>query len=309
MTLVVLIAFFAMTAGLFLLLGISPKELAETLANPIERRKPTMRQKIHGSQHVKKLKGIRLTIHETRSVLEITGRQGRFGFICVIALALMVLGVLIAISLNNFFMIPVLAIGFSMLPFWYILFTATAFRKHLNAELETALSIITTSYLRSESIITAVDENIAYLNPPVVQIFEGFLAETKLINSNLKHALEQLKGRLHNDIWDEWLEAVIACQEDKTLKSTLAAIVNKLSDVRTVSAELDYLLYEPVKEFVTMAILLVGNIPLIYFLNKSWFHTLMYTTPGKAILAVCAVAIFVGLAAVIRLTRPIEYKR
>ena len=309
MTFIVFIAFLAMIAGLFLLFNISPIALAESLANPIKRRKPTMRQKILSSQRVKKLKGIRLTIYETRSVLEITGRQERFGLLCVLSLAFMAFGVLIALSINNVFMIPVLAVGFAMLPFWYILFTATSFRKHLNAELETALSIITTSYLRSESIITAVEENVSYLNPPIVQVFESFLAASKLINSNLKYALHELKGRLYNDIWDEWLEAVIACQEDKTLKTTLVPIVQKLSDMRIVSAELDYLLYEPVKEFVTMAILLVGNIPLIYFLNKSWFHTLIYTIPGKVILAICTVAIFVGLAAVIRLTRPIEYKR
>ena len=38
--------------------------------------------------------------------------------------------------------------------------------KELNAELETALSIITTSYLRSEDILSAFEENINYINPP-----------------------------------------------------------------------------------------------------------------------------------------------
>lgn len=47
--------------------------------------------------------------------------------------------------------------------------------------------------------------------------------------------------------------------------------------MRIVSADLDYLLYAPVKEFITMAVLLIGNIPLIYVLNKSWFQTLVYT--------------------------------
>ncbi|MDL2233853.1 hypothetical protein LJC63_09810 [Ruminococcaceae bacterium OttesenSCG-928-L11] len=309
MSFLILVAFLAMIAGGFLMFGISPKDFTETLAQPIQKRRPTMRVKIRDAAKPRKLRGIRLTIKETQDVLEITGRSGRFGLLCVLSLGLLVLGAMVAITMNNMFMLPVMAAGFAMLPFWYILFTATAFKKSLNAELETALSIITTSYLRSESIITAVEENVAYLNPPVVQVFEAFLAQTKLINSNLRYALEGLKGRLHNAVFDEWVDAVIACQEDKTLKTTLVPIVNKLSDMRVVSAELDYLLYEPVKEFVTMAVLLVGNIPLIYLLNKSWFHTLMYTTPGKAILATCALAIFVSLAAVIRLTRPIEYKR
>lgn len=309
MTILILIAFFAMTAGGFLIFGISPKDLAQRLAQPIGVRKPTMRKMIQDSLKKKSPKGIRLTIKEARDVLEITDRSDRFGMVCVLSLFLLVLGALIAITMNNVFMLPVMAIGFSLLPFWYILFTATGLKKNLNSELEASLSVITTSYLRSENIIMAVEENLPYLNPPVVQVFEQFLAQSKLINSNLRHALEKLKGKLFNDVFDEWIDGVIACQEDKTLKTTLIPIVSKLSDMRIVSADLDYLLYEPLKEFITMALLLVGNIPLIYVLNKSWFHTLIHSTPGKLILAICALSIFVSTAAVIKLTRPIEYKR
>ncbi len=309
MNLFPVIAFLLMAAGGFLLLGISPKELALSLAAPIQRRRPTLRKRIREVTHPKKLKGIRRTVREARDVLEITGRGARFGLVCILSLASTVLGMMIALALDNVLMLPVLAVGCALLPFWYILFTSISFKKQLAAELETALSVVTTSYLRSESIITAVEENLDYLNPPVAQVFEGFLAQSKLISSNVSHALESMKGRLHNEIYDEWLDAVIACQEDKMLKTTLAPIVGKLSDVRVVSAELDYLLYEPVKEFVTMAVLLIGNIPLLYFLNKSWFDTLLFTTPGKAILAICALALFAGAAAVIRLTRPIEYRR
>ena len=58
-----------------------------------------------------------------------------------------------------------------------------------------------------------------------------------------------------------------------------------------------------------MALLLVGNVPLIYFLNRSWFDTLTTTVVGKGVLALSALAIFVSMAVIIRLTRPIEYKR
>jgi hypothetical protein len=140
-------------------------------------------------------------------------------------------------------------------------------------------------------------------------VFKQFLAQTNLINADTVLALENIKYKIANEVYREWIDAVIACQEDKTLKTTLTPIISKLSDVRVVSAELDILLYEPMKEFITRALLLVGNIPLIYFLNKSWFDTLMNTIIGKGVLAISAAALFVSLAAVIRLTRPIEYKR
>ena len=59
-----------------------------------------------------------------------------------------------------------MACGFLFIPFWYVRLTANHYKKNVSAELETALSIITTAYLRNEDILTAVEENLHYLNPP-----------------------------------------------------------------------------------------------------------------------------------------------
>ena len=202
-------------------------------------------------------------------------------------------------------MLPVLAVGMGLIPFWYVLFTSHSYKKLMNNEIETGLSIITSSYLRSESIITAVEENIHYLNPPVADVFRGFLAETGMISTDVKQALSNMKPKLDNYIFREWVDAAIACQDDKSLKSTLTPIIGKLSDMRIVAAELDYLMYEPFKEFITMAFLLVGNIPLLYFLNKDWYDVLVNTGFGKGILAVCLLVLLISFAAVIRLTKPV----
>jgi len=309
MTTLLLIAFLGLVGGGFLMLSLSPFEFADNVAKPFRNRKKTLAQKIKEATTVKKVKGIRKTIMETREILEVTGKQNLFGTLIVFSIFLFVIGTFFSIMLNNYLMIPVMAVGLSLLPFWYVMFTANFYKKQLNAELETALSIITTSYLRSENFILAVEENVSYLNPPVCDVFKLFLAQTNLINGNIGIALENIKYKVASEVYREWIDAVIACQEDKTLKTTLTPIISKLSDMRMVSSELDILLYEPMKEFITMAILLVGNIPLIYFLNKSWFDTLMNHIVGKAVLALSAFAIFISLAAVIRLTRPIEYKR
>ena len=46
-------------------------------------------------------------------------------------------------------------------------------------------------------------------------------------------------------------------------------------------------------EYYTMVGLVVGNIPLLYVLNKDWFHTLIFETPGKIVLGVCGIVIVV----------------
>ena len=66
---------------------------------------------------------------------------------------------------------------------------------------------------------------------------------------------------------------------------------------------------EPRKEFIIMAMLVVANVPLMYFLNKDWFAVLMYSSIGKFILALDMAAIFICSAFVVKLTRPIEFRR
>ncbi len=309
MGLLLFIAFAGFVAGAFILLGISPIEVAENLVGLFDKKDASIKARVLAVTQKKKVKGIRLLIKETKEILQVTNKTSKFSILCMLSMGLFVGGTASALAISNIILVPVLAIGMALLPFWYVVFTASFYKKQLNSDLETALSIITASYLRTESIISAVDENITYLNPPVVEVFKGFLNKTRLINSNIKFAIEGLKEKIDNDVFKEWCEALIACQHDKNLKSTLLPIVSKLSDMRIVASELEYLMYEPMKEFITMALLLVGNIPLLYFLNRSWFNTLIFHPVGKLILAVTGVVMFVSLAGVIRLSKPVEYRR
>lgn len=309
MAFLIILAFIGFLAGIFLLLGMSPFEFLENLTKSFSGRRKPLAKQIEEVNNPKEPKGIKKTILETKEVLELSGKSGKFAALCALSFFLMVVGILFCVLIGNYFMLPVLAVGMALVPFWYIMFTSHSYKKMMNSEIETALSVITTSYLRSESIITAVEENIEYLHPPVSDVFRSFLAETNVISTDVKQALVNMKPKLKNYIFHEWIDAAVACQDDKTLKSTLTPIIEKLSDMRVVSAELDYMMYEPLKEFITMALLLVGNIPLLYFLNKDWYSTLMNTGVGQAILAVCAFTLFISFAAVVRLTKPVEYKR
>jgi hypothetical protein len=104
------------------------------------------------------------------------------------------------------------------------------------AELETALSVITTAYLRTENFQQAVEENVRYLHPPVQEVFQRFLMRIKHIDPDMDAALTDLKAAIDNEVWREWCDAVMACQTDRSLKSILTPIVSKLSDMRVVNA-------------------------------------------------------------------------
>lgn len=310
MTILVTIAFLLAVTGSFLLLSLTPFSFLEGLAVYVRPKNTTLKSRIEKSRKNKQPKGLKLLFLETKEILRVTGKSGLFTVLCILSMILFVVGAMIALTMKNTYLVPVLAVGFALLPFYYTKLTAGRHKKQISTELETALSIVTTSYLRGKNtIICAIEENAPYLNPPVAEVFRSFLLQAKLINSNLKEALEGMKAGVDNGVFHEWVDAVIACQDDYNLKSTLPPIVSKLSDMRVVSAELDLLLFEPVKEYITMVILLLGSIPLMYFLNQDWYQTLMFTEFGKVLLAICGVVLFVSIAAVAKHTRPIEYKR
>ena len=229
--------------------------------------------------------------------------------VCFTSLLCFALGACIAIAAGNAFLVPVLAVGLMLTPFWYVKLTAGSFKKDVAAELETALSVITTAYLRNENFQQAVEENVRYLHPPVQEVFQHFLMRIKHIDPDMDAALTDLKAAIDNEVWREWCDAVMACQADRSLTSILTPIVSKLSDMRVVNAELENLVFGPRKEFITMAILVLINIPLVRFINKDWYHTLVATIPGQMVIAVCLAAVFVSFAFVVKLTQPIEYRR
>lgn len=310
MRIMIVIAFVGFVFGSFILFGISIIEIIDDFIKLFQsKEKYSLKNRIKNANDKKNKKGLKKLILETKEILRATDKENIFSTLCFISFCLLITGAIIAIIIDNIFLIPFIAIGFALIPFWYVKITATKWKKALNNELGTALSVITTSYMRSESIIVAIEENMVYIHPPVSDIFKGFLMQTKLINSNIKIALENLKPKIDSDVFHEWIDAIIDCQENRNLKSTLIPIVSKFSDMRIISAELDYLLYEPIKEFVSMVVLLIGNIPLIYLFNKDWFISLMFTTAGKLVLTFCGIVIFVSFAGVVRLTKPIEYKR
>ena len=232
---------------------------------------------------------------EIEQLLKSTGRENRFTMVKRISVLLFSLGAVVSLLLNNPFLIPILGAGFALAPVWYLRATASVYKKHLNEELETAISVVTTSYLRSGDLMKAVKENIPYLNPPVKGNFEAFITEAEMLNANMISAINSLKMKIPNRIFHEWW-------------NTLTFTVQKFSDMRIVQTELEAIINEPKREAFAMMFLVLCNIPLLYVLNQNWFETLIFTLPGKITLAICAAVILFSFTRIMQLSKPIEYK-
>lgn len=303
-----IIAFILAAVGIVLALGITPESVTNDIMKLVSP-KQTLRDKALIAKGKKKSRRLTKEILHIRDALDATGKGKQFTIACSASIVFLVLGCVLAMLIDNYFLIPVFAAAFAMLPFFFARSTISAYDKHIKEELETALSIITTSYIRSDDIVGAVNENIAYLKPPIREIFQSFIGDATMISSDLKEALRTLREKIDNDIFREWCDTLIACQDDRTLKDTLLPIVAKLTDVRIVNNDLKTMLGEVRREYWTMVFLVIGNIPLLYLLNKDWFHSLIDTIPGKIVLAVCGIVIIITALLMLKYTKPVEYKK
>lgn len=303
-----LIASLLLIAAIVLLFGLTPERVTDDIMRLIAP-KQTLRDKAKIAHGRKKSRRIANALTLIKDAMTATGNGGKFAVVCALSLALLICGAVLAVLVDNLFLLPVLSAALAMIPFVYAKSIISHYDKHIRLEMETALSIITTSYIRTDDIVGAVGENISYLKPPVREIFKAFLGEVTAVSSDIKASLSALREKVADDVWKEWCDSLIACQDDRTLKNTLMPIVSKLTDVRIVNNELKTILYEPRKEYWMMVALVVGNIPLLYMLNHDWFATLVYSVPGKITLALCGAVILVTAFFMFKFTKPIEYKR
>lgn len=291
-----------------ILFGLTPEQITNDLMS-LMRPNDSMRDKARNIRGNKKKHKLYRILVNIKGALESTGKSRQFALVMCASVVLFALGIIAAILINNLFLMPVFAVALALIPFFYITNTLSYYEKQTREELETALSIITTSYERCDDILQAVRENVRYIKPPLQEVFMAFEGEALAVSSNIKRALYSLREKVDNDIFREWVDTLILCQDDRTLKDTLQPVVQKLADVRIVNSELATMLASARNEYWMMVALVIGNVPLLYLLNKDWFHTLLFSTGGKAVCGLCGVVILITALFMKKFTKPIEYKR
>ena len=144
MSAIYIVCFLALTVGIVLVLGLTPEQLTRDLAGLFQRRK-SLREQSLNARGKKKSRRIAVAMQNIRTALEETGKGKQFSVALAASGLLFVVGCAVAIAIGNPFLIPVLAVAFAVIPFAYLRRTLDTYERHVKAELETALSIITTS--------------------------------------------------------------------------------------------------------------------------------------------------------------------
>lgn len=302
-----MLCFFLSVAGIILILRLTPEQVTEDLIRTAACRR-TLRSRSLQAKGKKKSYQLSVELHRIYDALEAAGKGSSFTVVVAASAFLLLIGCVVAVSIQNVFLVPVFACAFSLLPFAMVKRTVRYYEKHIRQELETALSMITNSYIRSDDIVLAVKENLEYLKPPLKEIFAAFVAENTMITADIRQALRGLKEKINHTVFHEWCDTAIACQDDRTLKDTLMPVVAKLTDIRLVNSEVRGIMTAARTEYCMMAAMVAANLPILYVLNREWYQVLVGTMAGKLVLGFCGMTILVTALMMLRYTKPIEYR-
>lgn len=272
------------TAGLFFLTGVHPRDISQRLKKPFERKVAT-RQKIHFITG-KKLTPVQRMMEEAVTMLDASGMGEQVSSYRNLSIVLAVAGFLFGMVIDNILVSFVLGIGLAMTPLVIIRLRTADYKRMVNEKLELAMSSVTNSYVATGNLLTAVERVLPMLPSPVNDIFRRFVADMQFVDSNTVRAIQRMREASDNWYWTEWCNALIQCQDDVSLNRTLAGIVERLSEMRQIQLEVDTTLRKHMSDYVITVLLVLGSIPMMGFMIDDWYDMLMHTLPGKITLAI-----------------------
>ena len=176
----------------------------------------------------------------------------------------------------------------------------------LYESLESGMGTVTNAYVASGDLIGAVEDSLRLIPAPVDEVFRKFLSQIRLVDASVPRALQAMKGQIDNRYWQEWVNTLIQCQNDRTLRYALPGIVERLGAMRRIRMEADTLLQKQIGDYVVTVFLLLGSIPVMAFMMPDWYEMLTQTIAGQITLAVVLGAVFATALWIGRLYHPKE---
>ena len=279
------------TAGLFILMDVRPRDVTDELKKPFERevnRKKRIRF-ITG----KKPSAVQRMMEEAVTMLDASGMGEQVSTYRNMAILMAVAGFLFGMVIDNILVSIVLGVGLAMTPLTIIRMRTADYKRMVNEKLEMAMSSVTNSYVAIGNLLTAVENVLPMLPAPVNTIFQRFVADMQYVDGNAIRAIQHMREASDNWYWTEWCNALIQCQDDVSLNRTLSGIVERLSESRQIQLEVDTTLRKHMSDYVVTVLLVLGSIPLMGFMIPDWYSMLMDTVPGKITLAVVLATVLI----------------
>lgn len=270
--------------GLFLVTGTRFSDLLDGITKPFQ--KDIERKKRIQRITKKKPNRFQRMANEAAEMLDASGHGEQLDVYRQLSVALAAMGFLFGLIMDNIAAAIVLGVSLAVLPTVFIRLRTSDYKKLLHEKLEIAMSSVTNSYIAMGDLQLAVENALHLLPEPADAIFKRYLTEMQYISGNHRQALEKLRDEVDLWHWKEWCNALIQCQEDKGLRYSLPALVERMSEQRQLTAEADAAMRRQMTDYTMIVLVVLGSIPLMGIMMPDWYDKLMYTAPGKITLAV-----------------------
>ena len=293
--------------GFFYGMNFVPQKAKTNVKRKLKKNQITLKDKIDVLTNTPSANFFKKQSVETSKWLEESGQGNKYKTVKIASVLLGLLGFVVAYLFKNVLLAPILVFAFAGIPYAMVQLQRSKHRKKLLSDLERTLSLITTSYLRSENIADAIRENLGEIPQSIRKVFEEFCFENDYISPNLNTSLNNMKLKINNPIFHEWVNALIQCSENKDVKQILLPTIEKFSTLRTVQSDVDVAMGANKVEAVIMACISLGVIPILRVINMEWYGILVNTTQGKVSLALAFLIVIYCLYQIVALSQPLEY--
>lgn len=280
------------------------------LSNRLAKRQ-SLKKKVGVLNNGKKDNFLLQSYHTMSEILAATGEKAKEKQMRGISLVCAGIGVLIALYLQSYMLLPILAVGLWLIPMWLIKFKLFRYQLKMQNELSVVLSMVTNSYIRNENLVESVAENLTYMNEPCKSIFQSFVYASRQVNPNAQKNITVLKHRIDNKIFHLWCDSMILCQSDINQKASLNAVVEQFATEKDLYNILSAEISNSLWVFLLIAGLSTLCFPLAALLGyqlemQTSFSELFTTLSGQAIVVGYVISLLFGFNKAITLSTSME---
>lgn len=292
--------------GLLLFFRVNPVELVKRVFATGEGRPQNIRDMILEANGNRKPRMFSKAFAQMREVLTLTGRAEQYQKYCGFALTCSIVGVVLAIALGNLLLVPILAAFGLLLPPLYIMVTATPYVKRVNTQAGTAISMVTSTYIRTENLPQSVKDNLPIMRGPIKKVFTKFLTQTEYVSADVEKALQDMGTEFHNGIFHEWCKILELCQHDRSQIGMLQPLLNKQHNIEIVQIAIDGDAPGQLKDCRSMVLLVLLCYALLAVYNINCLLYMFTTIPGKLVTAGVLVVLFLLFYRIVDVLKPIR---
>ena len=117
-----------------------------------------------------------------------------------------------------------------------------------------------------------------------------------------------LKTKVENKTFQQWIDRVMICQNDRSSIPSLQTYVNEFADNRVIQNELDAEIYSSKVEMYMMVGFVVFTPVLLYFMQKDAFNQLMTNIIGKFVVALSVGLVVLVLLLGNKIAKPVKFR-